>query len=422
MKAYEKGVLLPVTIGSILERYEIYLYIYWTPIISKNFFDLSLPITEFVNFILVLIVGLISRPLGGIVFGYVGDRWGRKNAFLVSIILISIPSFFTALMPTSSTWSLFYILYIGLMKFIQGIPAGGELPGAMCYLAEVASSERKRYLCSYVFVGPQIGQIISMVQCLLLEKYLSPEALIHWGWRLSFCIGGLIGILGYFLRKKLHESPAFQDLIKKHEVLHNPVKEAFKNYKGKISLGFLISIFEVVGFYMIAFFLVENAGKILKLNVNQILLIYILFLTPLIVIQPLIGKIGDRYKNKPLYFLSAIGIILLSFPFYLTIVNASTFWALTVLGLLTLFYSIQLALLPSLITDLYPTPVRFTCIGFSFNVCDSVIGGITPLLGVLLVQMTGNLASFIIIYPVAAIIFLIALSFVKIKEPSFSNR
>lgn len=416
MRASERAIILPITIGSILEWYEIFLYIYWAPIITKTLFDYALPIAELINAISVFVVGFIARPLGGLIFGYIGDRWGRKKSFILSILLVSLPSFGIALIPSYSTWNAFALGFLGLMKFIQGIPAGGELPGAICFLAECSTPERKRYICSYAFVGSQIGQLISMTECLLLEKYLPHEWLVEWGWRLSFFIGGILGLFGYYLRKKLHESHPFQKLKEKHEVLKNPLKESLKNHKKNILLGIFISLFEVVGFFMITVFPVEYFEKLFRLNISKNIIINGLISLLCILLLPLIGKIGDKYKNKPLFILSAIGVIAFSYPYYLAVKSSSLTASLIIEIILVLFFSIQFALLPSLISELYPTPVRFTCIGFSFNVCDSVFGGFAPILGIFLVQLTGIPASFIAIFPIAALIFLVTLFFVKIKE------
>ncbi|MBN1914272.1 MAG: MFS transporter [Parachlamydiales bacterium] len=414
MNASERAIIFPVTIGSMLEWYEVYLYIYWTPIIANNLWDLSIPIAELVNFLLFMFVGLIARPLGSLIFGYIGDKWGRKKSFLLSIILVAIPSILTAMMPTFAIWNAFSIIYITAMKFIQGIPSGGELPGAMCFLAETASPTRKTYLTSYALIGPQIGQILSMAQCLVMELYFSQEFLILYGWRISFFIGGLIGLLGYFLRKKLHESHSFTHIKSKNEIHHNPIKYALKRYKHRIVLGFLISIFEVVGFYLIAFYLVANANKILKINIEQNLLMNLAFLTPLTILLPIIGKIGDKINNKYLYYISAIGVIISSAPFYYSINNSLTTLSIIFLALIILFFSIQFALLPSLLTRMFPTPVRYTCLGLSFNVCDSVVGVLAPVIGFLISKYTGNNAAFIIIYPITALLFLLV--FPKIKH------
>lgn len=411
----ERKIILPITLGSLIEWYETYLYAYWTPIILNNFFDFALPLEEFINFILVVLVGLFARPFGGILFGYIGDRWGRKKAFLLSIILISIPSFLTALLPSFESWNFFLILYLSILKFAQGVPAGGELPGAMCFLAESAPQHKKRYYCSYTFVGPQIGQILSMIQCFLLSNYFSHDFLIKYGWRISFLIGGLIGVLGFFLRRKIHESQAFQHLKKNDAVLNNPVRHIFKLYKKKLLLGFFVSVFEVIGFYMIAFFLIENFKTFFNYELNLFLII--IFFVAITISLPFLGHFGDKCKNRTMLKISAIGVIIVSLPFYFSIYYSSIFWFYILLSFFILFLCIQFAILPSVLIGLYPTSIRFTCLGLSFNICDSFIGGLIPLLGIALIKLTHNSASFIFINILAAVFFLIILRFIDIPEP-----
>ncbi len=199
----EKAVVLPITLGSMFEWFEVYLYHYWAPIMSEGFFDLSVPLADLIYILLILCTGFIARPIGGILFGYIGDRWGRRTSFLISIISITIPSIMVAFMPSFSSWIYGALIYIGMMRFLQGIPAGGELPGALCFLSETLSTQRKRYLCSYLFVGPQIGQILSMLLCFSMEKILTHDDLISWGWRLSFFISGIIGLMGFLSQKKI---------------------------------------------------------------------------------------------------------------------------------------------------------------------------------------------------------------------------
>lgn len=417
MNKKERSFILPISIGSILERYEVYLYIYWAPLISEKFFDSTLPFAEFLTALSVILIGFLSRPLGGLIFGYIGDKWGRKKAFILSITALSIPCFATALTPSYHSWNTFAIVYIGIAKFLQGLPAGGEYPGAMCYLSECCLPSRKRYVTSYTFVGPQIGQTLSMVQCLLLEKFLSHQDLIQWGWRLSFFIGGLIGIFGYFLRSKLHESPAYQELLNHHSVLANPLKEVFKKHKIDIFKGFFIAIFEVVGFFTIAFFIVAYSGKIFNISTDKTLIFNLIVQVAIIFIIPLIGRIGDKVKNKPLFIFSGIGVIITSVPFYYAIINSQTFWSLLLLTVLILILCIQFSLLPCAITDLFPSEVRFTCIGISFNLCDGVIGSLAPILAFLLIKFTGDPASFVILFPITAVIFLITLRFIKLDNP-----
>lgn len=413
MNKEERSIILPITLGSMFEWFEIYLYNYWSPIMSKSFFDLSIPLAEFLYAILILGTGLIARPIGGLIFGYIGDRWGRRKSFLISIIAISVPSLAIAFMPSFSSWAYASIIYIGLVRFFQGIPAGGELPGALCLLSEGARPERRRYLCSYLFVGPQIGQILSMLLCLMLESHLSKDQLMDWGWRFSFFVAGIIGLIGFFLRKKLNESKAFENLKTEHKIEHHPLKESFTYQKKNIAVGFVISLFEVIGFFMIYFYFFENAKEILKINPKYNLWIYLIHLIFLTAIMPVFGSIGYKYKSRPLLKLSAIGAIVISLPLYFVITNGSIFWIFFFLNILILFLCIQFSILPSFLANMFPTRVRFTCLGFSFNIADGVIGGFTPYIGSSLIFLTGKTASFALIFPITAVIFLFFLRYVK---------
>lgn len=416
MKASERSVVIPVTLGSMFEWFEVFLYIYWAPIMSESFFDLSIPLVELIYAIVILGTGLLARPLGGVLFGYIGDRWGRKISFTISIIAITIPSFAIALMPTFSTWAYFSIGYIGLMRFLQGIPAGGELPGALCLLSEGATPDRRKYLCSYLFVGPQIGQIFSMLLCFLLTIYLTKEQLLDWGWRLSFLIAGCVGIIGFFLRRKLHESNAFERLKTEHKIEHHPLKQSLKNHKRKIAIAFFISIFEVIGFFSIYFYLFENSTEILKIEKNESLYIYAIYLSCLTISMPIFGWFFSRFRYIPLFKISAIGVIVLSPIFYFVLINGGEYLSFLVLTFIIGLLCIQFSLLPSFLSILFPTAVRFTCIGFSFNITDGVIGGAIPFLGDLLTDITGNKLAFIFLLPLSAFIFLLSLVFLKEKE------
>lgn len=414
LNAEERKILFPITIGSTLEWYEFYLYIYWGPILSSFLYDIAFPAVEFIHATTIVLIGLCARPLGGVVFGYYGDKIGREKVFLISILGIVIPIILIFILSlTLKKWALFAIIWMTIGKFLQGIPAGGELPGALCYLSENSSIERKRYLCSYLLVGPQIGQILSMLQCFLLQSILPQRILLEWGWRISFLIAGLLGFLGFFLRKHLHESRAFHVLQNRHKTESHPIREIIRNFKGRVSLVFFISIFEVVGFYLLEFFIIQNAKQIFGTTVKTALIIYSIILIPITILMPIVGKIGCYINNKKLYLYSAFGIILLSIPFYFSILYMWKFFAVACFILLMGLFTVQFSLLPSLIADLFPTKIRYTGLGFSFNMADSVIGGLALIFATYLINKTGNPGAFVAIIPFSAIIFIVCLNFVS---------
>jgi len=420
MNKPERSIVLPITIGSMFEWFEYFLFIYWAPLMAESFFDLSIPLAELIYATLILGTGLIARPIGGIIFGYIGDKYGRRRAFLLSILCISLPSIAIAFMPTFSSWAYTSLIYMGLARFFQGIPAGGELPGALCFLAEGTNPSRKRYLCSYLFVGPQIGQILSMLLCFSLQMFLSHEQLINWGWRLSFLISGIIGIIGFFVRLKLHESEAFKALKIRHKIEPNPLRESFRNHKKNMVIALFCSLFEVFGFFMLYFYLFEHSKTILGISDSNNLLVYAVYLIFLTIIMPIVGSIDTKYSSRSLLRLSAITVSVLCVLFYFSMINNAAFWMFLLLSLVILFMCLQFSLLPSFIANLFPTAVRFTCIGFSFNITDGVIGGSIPYIGNWVSRTTGNPECFILLIPITAIIFLICLKFIR-KTPEISQ-
>lgn len=398
--------MLPITFGSMVEWFEVYLYSYWAPLMSESFFNLSIPFAELIYACIILGTGLIARPFGGILFGYIGDKLGRRKSFLFSIVGITIPSIFIMFMPTFSSWAYFSLVYIGIARFLQAMPAGGEVPGALCLLYEGAGQGRARYLCSYLFVGPQLGQILSMLLCFFLEAHLSREQLVNWGWRFSFGVSTLIGIASFFLRRRLHESSAFESIKTHQKIEGHPLRESFRYFKKSIWYAFGLSLLEVVGFFMVYFYLFQNSKEILRLDSSKGFVVYFLHLLFLTCIMPIIGSISGKFKTISLLKLSAVGTIIVCVPFYLSIASGSAVWMIFVLSFLVLFLCIQFSILPSFLAGLFPTYVRFTCLGFSFNIANGIIGGMAPYTGDVLMQLTNNPASFALLFPLPAALFL----------------
>src|SRR5579883_2610675 len=227
----QRTAIIASIIGSGLEWYEFALYAYLAPVLSKVFFPPSSDLGPFISTLLIFAIGFIARPLGGLVFGYIGDHLGRKSALFSSIVLITVPTFLVGLLPTYAQIGAWSPFLLGLMRFLQGFPAGGEFPGAMCYLIESSSPKRRGYMGSWTFFGSQLGSIFSMVEVLLMEHFLPARDLETWGWRMTFIIGGVIGLLGCFLRQRLKETPIFHEVEKHHQIALTPIRSALKTQK-----------------------------------------------------------------------------------------------------------------------------------------------------------------------------------------------
>jgi len=414
-KKEQTFVVFATSIGGAIEWYELFLYVYWAPLISKLFFAQDSQAVSSIKTLFVFFIGFLARPIGGFIFGHVGDKYGRKTSFIRSILLMSLPSFAMGILP-SFQLGIFAPILLCVLRFLQGLPAGGELPGAMCYLAESAPANKRAFICSFSFFGPQVGVIVSMLECYFLESYLPVNHLESWGWRCSFIIGGLLGLFGFYIRHKLKESPAFKHLEENKRVLHKPIIETIRRYKKNVSLGFFASFLDVVGFYMFSVFLGIYFNNVLKISPTQNLLIAAGSLILSTITLPYLGMLGNRYKIKHLLVGSAIGMILFSYPFYLAASHSSIILTAILELILMLLLNVQFAILPALLAELFPTSTRYSGIGMSFNLCDSVIGGLTPLLALLLTNRIGDIRSFVIFISLSSIISLATFLFIQEKK------
>lgn len=410
-KLFKKSIILPVTIGSTLEYYELGLPIYWTPEV-----ELLSPIAEVINTVTAVLLGVIARPLGAFYFGKSGDQVSRRNAFLNTIRCISIITLLAALfLPSTSfsQWSLLSVSLIGLMKLLQGFPAGGELPGAICYLAENSETEDdKIFKCSFALIGPQIGLTLCIGLRLMCDKIFPKEFLFHSGylsgWRLAFLTGGVLGVFGWFLRSWLDETREFENLPSRDRIEH-PVREVFKD-KGRYWIGIGLSIFEIATFCVFTIIPVFYFKAIFDLSTHGVLFINLASLFLCTILPLLIGKIAkicaQQKRQVPFMEMSVLGFVSLTPIIYFSIQNADLGLTLLVGSVLLIFFSIQVALLPSVLADLFPTPIRYTGIGFTFNVCDGIIWSLFPFLIEWWMHNFQNAAAIFGICPITGIIFL----------------
>ena len=409
----ERLLILAVSLGGVLEWYEIGLYVYWPLIILGKLLTFEMPIAETINVALVIATGFIARPLGGILFGRWGDRKGRKSPFAWSIVLVSIPSLLIGFLPSYMLWNSVSLVFFTAVKFLQGIPAGGELPGAICYLSENGIPERRRYLCSFAFVGPQIGLLLSLGVCLLLQLLCTQEILMHTWWRMVFFVSGLIGVCGIYLRRKLHDSLDFSHLKGRNHLMQHPIRRLFNTHARNVAAGILLSIFQVVTFCVLTIMPSWYYKSLFQLSTRNNLMISSTTLLFCAITLPLIGKISTLYRKIPLLEISAVGVLILAYPFYWSIINLNLTFVLCTQAALAIFYCVQAALLPSLVASLFPVSLRYTGIGCSFNIVDGVFWGLVPVLSITFVGATGNPASFVVLLPISAIIFLLSLRIFK---------
>lgn len=414
----QKHVIFVISLGNVLEWYDFYLYVYWAPTLSLIFLGKDTIFNRLFGIMSFFAIAFILRPLGSIYYGRLGDRLGRKKAFVSSMIVMAFFTLCVGFIPVYSQIGVFAPLILGIVRIAQTFPSGGELAGAFCYLYE-AGPHNKKFVSSFGGVGNQIGVAIAVLECYFLQKYLSSEFLITWGWRISFVIGGLIGLGSVYLRYKLHETKDFQEVVKHHKVSHNPLGKICKENFQKILRGISFGAAQTVSFHFISilfpiyFFRLSGMSESEGLIATLILLA--LTTTPL----PLYGFVAEKYGVKRLAIGSCLILLTLLFPLYYYIQSFSAGNALIVMGVFAFCLACITALWPYFLSHLFPAPIRYTCVGLSFNIGDGVLGGLSSLFAIYSINSSKNFTVFIWMASIGCL--LTILSCIRMKIPRFPS-
>jgi len=397
-------VVFAVTFGNILEWYEIYSYAYFAPVLSQIFLGYSSAQSSISAFLILFGVGFLLRPVGAVIWGLIGDRHGRKTAFVSSILVMTIPTFLIGFLPTYAQVGWIAPALLVSLRAFQSIPVAGESPGTACFLYEYADDHNKVFMTSWSGVGNQIGAIIGVIETFLIDHFVSTDFLVSWGWRISFWLGGLIGLLGIYLRKTLHETPIF-DRLKEHDIIDKEtIYELIKGYRTKILHGTSFCIVNAAAFYFLATYLPLFLSDRFKSTELQITIISLIILTPMTILLPVFGFFGDRFSIKKAMItaalITAVMTALISIQATRTLPLSYSIAGIS----LIICTTVITAYVPYCLTHLFPAPVRFTGVGLAFNIADGLVGGFTPAIGFILFQYSGSHYSFGVYIMICALI------------------
>jgi MFS family permease len=374
------------SLGGALEQYDFYVYGVFAVYISRAFFPAANPLVGLLRAFAVLAVGNLGRPLGGIFFGHIGDRFGRRAAFLASLIVMSSSTIVMAALPTYASWGVWATGMFVLLRFVQGLCFGGELPGIITYIVESAPT------CPGLALGLGAscivcGVLVATLMSLILHATLSAADVQIYGWRVAFGFGGLFGIASYFLRSALEESPAYA-LIQRLQI-RVPFFELVRRYPWRVVVGFGLTaplgaftglLFIHAPSYLVL--MLHHDGKTVAVAQNLAIGMMALWC---IVSGFASNRLHPRLIHRLAVALLAIdGLIL--------------YWAMSqhrigpVVGLsaLSMAGGLMTPMVGVLLAWLFPTGVRFSGIAFAYNLSMTVFAGFGPLFVTALITGTGN--------------------------------
>lgn len=413
----EKKTIIYAAIGTVLEWYDFTIYIYIASILSTLFFPTEDKLTSIISVFGVFAAGYLTRPLGGIFFGSIGDRFGRKKALILSVMFMTMVTLITALLPTYSQIGITAAILLTLVRMLQGFSVGGEYSGVLVMLIEQAGARNRGLITSFGPVVNGLGVMMSSFLIAMLTTFCSEQQMNSWGWRIPFIIGTLMGILFMLIQSQMKESPHFNKIKKENKILKTPLIEAFKKYPGKILTGVCLSGYVGISYYVLVAFVPTYLVSIFGVSSKSVMYISSIAALFYAFSAPFWGWLSDRVGRKKVLLYSSLTAIILVYPMFMLFATCSFLAILVSEIILTLIVVSFETTFDSAISELFPTKERYSGMAVSYNIGLSILGGISPFLSMYFIKVTGsNFApAFFFIISAVLIVFVVF----KMKETAF---
>ncbi|BBZ00645.1 MFS transporter [Mycolicibacterium chitae] len=386
-----KRAIAASAIGNATEWFDYGLYAYGVGYISVAIFPGDTQSATLLA-LMTFAVSFLVRPLGGFVWGPLGDRIGRRAVLAVTILLMSGATLCVGLVPTYDMIGFWAPLLMVLLRMIQGFSTGGEYGGAATFMAEYSPTRRRGFLGSFLEFGTLAGFATGALMMLGMSLMLNDEQMHSWGWRVPFLIAAPLGLIGIYLRSRLEETPIYQELEDEGRT-EKGITEEFKDllvrYRGPIlRLGGLVVALNVVNYTLLTY-MPTYLGATIGLSETMSLLAPIIGMLAMMVFLPIAGQLSDRVGRKPLWWFSLIGLFVMGIPMFL-LMSTGVAGAVIGLAILGLLYVPQLATISATFPAMFPTQVRFAGFAIAYNVSTSLFGGTAPAVNDWLINATGN--------------------------------
>ncbi len=410
------------TVGTTIEWYDFFLYgVMAALVFPRLFFPEDDPFVGQILSFGTFTVGFIARPVGGVVFGYLGDRVGRKSTLVATLLLMGLSTLCIGFLPTAASIGAAAPLMLTLLRFVQGIGVGGEWGGAVLLALEYGHRGRRGFYASWPQAGVPLGLLSSAGVVALFERWLSPDDFLAWGWRVPFLLSALLIAVGLLIRARILETPLFQQLQQSKQVAHSPVTETLRRHWREVLLAAGSRISENSCFYLFSTYVLAYGKEVLHVDSRQILLAVNVAAAVEIFTIPLWGRLSDSLSRKGVFLLGSLVVIAFA-PLYLWMLNTRNPTAILAAVVVSLaichamLYSVQASLIP----ELFGTRVRYTGASLGYQLAAPIAGGTAPVIAAWLVhrfpQQSWPLAAYIMAITVVSLICVYALAETSRKD------
>jgi MHS family proline/betaine transporter-like MFS transporter len=405
--------LLAASIGNCVEWFDFAVYGYLASTLALVFFPSDDPRSALLSTLAVFAVAFFTRPLGGVYFGRLGDRVGRRRALAASILLASGSTFAIGVLPGYAAIGALAPALLVLARCAQGFSVGGEFSGASSFIAEYASDARRGFLTSWTQFSALTGLLLGSCSVALLTAVLAPEALVGWGWRLPFLLAGPLGVVGLYLRLRMEDTPLFTALARTGGAAVSPIREVVTQRGRMVLLTIALvaipnALFYTVLTYLPLYFATElgfGAAPAFASTTATLLVVMALI--------PCFAALSDRVGRKPLMVAAAAAAAVVTYPAFVLMAGGGVLRAALVQAALGVVLAGSMSCVVAVLAELFPTRVRYSGFAIGHNLAAALFGGTAPFLATYLIAATGSTVAPAFYVVAVALLSLAAASLVR---------
>lgn len=385
-----RKVTIAAAAGTVVEWFDFAIYGFLAPIIAKVFFPDENHLVGLLQTFAVFAVAFALRPVGGAFFGMLGDRIGRKRVLALTVMLMSGATVAMGVLPGYATIGVWAAVLLTLARSLQGFSAGGEYAGAVTYVIEHASPNQRSRYSSWMPAATFGSFAVAALMCYLLTANLSTEAMNGWGWRIPFLVAAPMGLVAFYIRRRLQESPLFAEIADDSKTTHARLGTTLRQqWRPMLTLGGYISL-TALSFYTFSTYMTTFLREVVLLPADQVLMTNVAALAFAAVLSPVLGRVCDKVGRKAMMTASSILLGALAVPAYLLASQGglgNAFLSQILLATGAVAANVVTAVL---LSEVFPTAVRYTASAITYNVSYAIFGGTAPFVATFLIATTGN--------------------------------
>lgn len=382
-----RRVIVASLIGTSLEWYDFFIYgtaaaLVFNTIFFPEFDPLVGTLLAFATYA----VGFVARPLGGVLFGHYGDKLGRKNVLVITLLLMGIATFAIGAMPTYTTIGVWAPILLVALRFLQGLGLGGEWGGAVLMTLESGDPQRRGLNASWPQVGVPIGLLLANGALSLMGAVTTEAAFESWGWRVPFLLSGVLVIVGLWIRLTISESPLFRELEVSDKKVRAPIVDVVRLYPKQVLLAIGARVGVDVAFYTFVLFITTYVVTYLGLPSSYALNAVLIAAGCQVLLIPWFGTLSDRLGRRPVYLFGAIGAAIWVFVFFAMLDTGSYVMIVLATVVALVLHAAMYGPQASFIAEMFPTKVRYTGASMGYQLAGIVGGALAPIIAVALLD------------------------------------